>query len=701
VALMTTGMLMTELWVWSSWMGFCEGQANRSSLWNNEESVKGERMLPVLLAATMTLIACRGEDDECKPALHGWYDRDGDGFGGPDDQAYTCGDLELENNVDIVDDTGDCDDGDAAVNPGATEICNGADDDCDGAVDEDATDGGTWYADADGDGYGDAVTVSTSCEQPEGMVEDATDCDDADPTTFPNAEPGCDGLDHDCDGFMDNDADGDDHADEACGGDDCDDSDDNTYPLAPEVCEDGLVNDCLGSEAEATQQCWEDYELSRAQAKIIGDAERQEVGGALSGAGDVDGDGLADLLIGAGGYDGERGAAGLFLGPVSGTLGLSAADALLHGEAETDFASTVSAAGDLDGDGFDDLLIGASGEESNEGAGAAYVVLGPITGEADLADVAAKLLGEEACGGAAGTAVAGAGDVDGDGLDDILIGDSRECSVAEEAGAAYLVLGSQVGPAAGTQELSDARAKLLGIDSGARTGSSVAGPGDVNGDGLADLFIGAHNADGLVFSSGAAYLVLGPVSGERSLGDADASLVGESQHDDAGIAVAGAGDMDGDGLADLLIGAPEAGYDNDEGGLAYLVLGAPSGTVRLSEAAAVMVAEAQSDKAGNAVAGAGDADGDGWPDLLVGAYYADKRGTAYLVLGPVTGTVQLSAADAEFLSEAQGDHVGCAVAGAGDIDGDGDDELLVGAESEDEGGLSAGAAYLLDFGGGY
>ena len=153
---------------------------------------------------------CDGVDNDCDglvddddpdasdPAT--WYaDSDGDGYGDAGSSAVAC-DVPSG----FVADASDCDDGDAAVNPGATELCNAVDDDCDGTVDEpDAADASTWYADVDGDGYGDASSVTVACSQPTGFVADATDCDDTDAAINPGASEICNGVDDDCDGLVD------------------------------------------------------------------------------------------------------------------------------------------------------------------------------------------------------------------------------------------------------------------------------------------------------------------------------------------------------------------------------------------------------------------------------------------------------------------------------------------------------------------
>jgi len=216
---------------------------------------------------------CNGIDDDCDDEIDedgaldsAWYfDGDGDGYGDEDLVLTQC-----EQPSGYVLDGGDCDDGDDAVHPDADERCNGYDDDCDGEVDEDdAVDGLTWYADSDDDGFGDADSTTTACEQPSGYSDDASDCDDGDGDVFPGADEYCNGIDDDCDEVIDEDdaVDGDtfyadldqdgygdpDNTTTACDqpsgyvtdDSDCLDTDDATYPGADELC-DAIDNDCDG-----------------------------------------------------------------------------------------------------------------------------------------------------------------------------------------------------------------------------------------------------------------------------------------------------------------------------------------------------------------------------------------------------------------------------------------------------------------------
>ncbi|MFH1464755.1 MAG: MopE-related protein [Pseudomonadota bacterium] len=210
---------------------------------------------------------CDGEVDEATGSQ--WYeDSDGDGFGNPYSTLQAC-----EQPEGWVDGATDCDDDDAGVHPGADERCNLEDDDCDGAVDESPIDAGTWYPDADRDGYGDDASAMSACQQPSGTVAEGGDCDDTDAHVHPDADERCNGVDDDCDGATDEadaidpltwyqDDDGDGYGQEgataqACASGtgwaveagDCDDTDAGVHPGADEYC-DELDSDCDGEVAE-------------------------------------------------------------------------------------------------------------------------------------------------------------------------------------------------------------------------------------------------------------------------------------------------------------------------------------------------------------------------------------------------------------------------------------------------------------------
>ena len=192
-----------------------------------------------------------------------WYlDLDGDGYGDP-----TTGLFSSDTPSGYIADGSDCDDGDVAVNPAATETCNGRDDDCNGAAD-DGLPTATWYTDADGDTYGDPATSVSACAEPAGASADATDCDDTDATVFPGATETCDHGDDDCDGSVDEglptsrwhaDADGDTYGDPSTAtvdcaapagstadASDCDDTRASVSPAGTEVCN-ALDDDCDGA----------------------------------------------------------------------------------------------------------------------------------------------------------------------------------------------------------------------------------------------------------------------------------------------------------------------------------------------------------------------------------------------------------------------------------------------------------------------
>ena len=548
----------------------------------------------------------------------------------------------------------DCDDRDRSVHPGSAEVCDGIDQDCDGVVDEDPLDGGTWFEDEDGDGWG-SEQATTACRQP-GQVAKAGDCDDQDDAIFPGQEESWyDGVDQACDGGDDFDADG----DGAPLDEDCDDQDEGVFVGAPELC-DSVDQDCDGALSPCTLD----------EPVLEGEQAGDYAGFSVAGPGDVDLDGVPDLLVGA------RGADAVYLVPGAGSQVLAEAPRLV-GEVAGWAGVAVDGAGDTDGDGWPDLVVGARNDDlGGDDAGAAYLVRGPV-GSGLLRDHV-TLLGEGP-GDNAGIAVAGPGDLDGDGLADLAVGARNHDAGGSNAGAVYLLFGPI---SSGT--LGDEGVKLLGKQSGDLAGRSLAAGGDIDGDGQQDLLVGALFAH----QAGTVYVVTDQ--------DLDTELVGVEPDDGAGRSLAGVGDIDGDGLDDLIVGAPDASPNGASSGIAYLVLGpATVGTLALADAS--LLGENTGDNAGQSVTGA-DVNGDGVPDLVVGAYKNEPagsdRGAVYVVFGPTSGTVELSGA-IKLMGLDDNDQAGGAVSRVGDVDGDGREDLLVGAHQADWGGDNSGAAYLV------
>ena len=308
---------------------------------------------------------CDGRDEDCDDDVDEdavdvatwWLDLDGDGFGSGKISEEAC-----TPSSGYVAEAGDCDDVDADVNPDADEVCDGDDEDCDGLVDDDddSLDLGTastWYADADGDGYGDPDDSVVTCEQPTAYTDVAGDCDDSDDTTYEGSEEICnDGVDNDCDDSSDG------CALEA------------TYDLA-----DADVALWSNGEDDHAEQDG-DASLADAHATLTGAASGDLAGVAVAVVGDVDGDGAPDVIVGATDADPGGSASGeayLLYGPVSGTIDLGSADVVLDGESANDRAGSAVAGGDFDGTGYADLVISAPYDDTEaDDGGAAYLLMG-------------------------------------------------------------------------------------------------------------------------------------------------------------------------------------------------------------------------------------------------------------------------------------------------------------------------------------
>jgi len=629
------------------------------------------------------------------PTLYGadvfYVDADGDGYGDPDTATVLC-----ELTTGYVDNDLDCDDTLNLVNPGQAESCgNNLDDNCDGSADEeDAPYHVQWYTDADSDGYGDPDQKGpVQCSEPSGFANNAGDCNDAVSTINPGeTEIWYDGTDQDCDGRSDYDADYDAFDAQTYGGFDCDDTTDQANPGMVEICGDGIDNDCDGT----PDPCGVD-------ATLVGANTNDQLGVSVSSAGDWDGDGRLDLMVGADRFDDSgtaRGAVWLILGELTGDHTVTSRDsAQLVGEDDQDLAGgRLAAVGDMDDSGYSTVAIGALGDDDGgTEAGAVYLVSGPSLSSYTLSSAQAKLVGEVAYD-EAGAALAAAGDVDGDGYADLLVGASGFDAAGTDSGAAYLLLG----PVTADMDLSYANSRFGGEAAGDAAGAAVGGGKDLDGDGLDDMIVGAPYAQDDGSYVGAAYVVLGPTSDNTlTLDEADGRSLGEASGDQAGFSVAATGDMDGDGLADVIVGAPGSDTGGTTAGAVYLLSGADvtDGDHPMNEAHARIVGTSEDDWVGYSVSALGDMNVDGAPDFLFGARYIDTTqsdaGAAYVVFGPLSGNHTLSRADLAIQGTNASDEAGAAIAGVGDMDSDGSDDVLVGIPGSDDGAAEGGAVLMV------
>lgn len=310
----------------------------------------------------------------------------------------------------------------------------------------------------------------------------------------------------------------------------------------------------------------------------------------------------------------------------------------------------------------------------------------------------------------AGTSVGSAGDVNGDGVGDVIVGTSDNAG-RRNFGRAYVLFGP-LGNEVDLRHLGDDGFRIKASGSGDFTGRAVAGAGDVNGDGLDDVIVGAPWADFRArINSGSAYVVFGKADTVAvHLDDLDAGgyrIDGAGDHHYAGSAVSGIGDVNRDGLSDVVLGAPLASENGrDYSGSAYVVFGQAASDVidlrNLGDTGYRIDGSAPESTTGWSVSGAGDVNGDNKNDLVVGApaTYFDKRGASYVVFGGgPSADIDLASLGARGFKIAGGaaeDNFGRAVSGGGDVNGDGLDDVLIGAPTKSASGREdSGAAFLV------
>jgi Ca2+-binding RTX toxin-like protein len=365
----------------------------------------------------------------------------------------------------------------------------------------------------------------------------------------------------------------------------------------------------------------------------------------------------------------------------------------------------VGSAGDINGDGFADVIIGASRTYASD-PGTSYVIFGKAGGFGPLLTVS-QLDGSNGVAlDGSGMSAGGVGDVNDDGVDDLIVGNPEA-----PAGGAFVVFGTMGGFAASLNlsTLNGADGFIVdGIDAGDSCGLSVSG-GDINGDGLGDLIIGAGNADpGGRIDAGESYVVFGRTGGfgaHLNLAGLDGPngfvIAGIDAGDCSGISVSTAGDVNGDGRDDLIIGASMA----DPGGRAdagesYVVFGQTGGFAPSLDLASLdgsngfLIAGIDGgDGSGVKVSTAGDVNGDGRDDLIIGAKGSSETSLVFGRAGGLAASLDLSALDGTtgFVMNR-----GYGVSDGGDINGDGFDDLIIGSPLADPAGKDdAGEVYVI------
>jgi hypothetical protein len=457
--------------------------------------------------------------------------------------------------------------------------------------------------------------------------------------------------------------------------------------------------------------------------KIIGSGAGSDPN-SVSFAGDFNADGHVDYILGAP-SDGVAGTAYLFLGSdsetdidtesfTSGSGGMK----ILGASAGDNLGFSVGAAGDINDDGFDDCLVGApnAGVMFRGNAGIVYAIFGRAGPYTDLLLNAftAGSMGFKIVGDASGTnlgecstCLRGAlGDVNGDGIDDFAIGSPNSAFLGrEEAGVVYIIYGKPSDAPVTNYDLADdlgsSGTRVGGETAGDHLGSSLSGIGDVNGDGNNDLLIGCPDCDALGRTDAGVTFLLFSTSG-TDLADCDGTtcvrIVGGAEGDHLGQSTCACGDFNGDGIADIVLGAPGTTVDGvgANTGCVHVIYGSDTMTstfdtaTQTTGAAGFMICGVNAgDMLGTAVSSAGDVNGDGIPDILIGA--GGNHGGAFVVPG-VSGQCDDVDLRTELniciiIAPTEDSKLGLMLDGGGDVNGDGRPDMLLAA---------MGATYVVE-----
>ncbi len=631
---------------------------------------------------------CDGDSNELNVDACALYylDADQDGYGSTSSECRCV----ATGDYDVFDAT-DCDDGNGAISPDGVETCStSADDDCDGDANDPSADGCiTLYLDDDRDGYG--TTVSECRCSVTGNYDSplSTDCDDAQVAAYPGGpETWYDGIDGDCSRTSDYDQDLDGYEGTSYGGADCDDANASLSPSAAEICNDGLDNDCDGTGGACV---WSGTlsVMSSADAVIYGgDGSYMYFGFSLS-AGEIDGSVGDDLLVGAPGWNGGDGSAYQFVGANTGVNSSSIYTSWLYSYNQDSFGHDVAV---LEGTAQQIYVSEPYNDDNYTDGGATWMFYSPNSGYSSSNSCQVTY----GAGGStqAAWSVAAVTDQTGDGAAEVVIG-------APDYGWSNTQDGSVT-----LHSRTSCYSDIIGVESGwygrdylSRLGWDVA-VGDLTGDGLQDVIA---SAVGDSSDAGGVYILEMATAG---YGYAPSSATAEWQGavvgDGAGYALAVTGDVTGDGIEDLLIGAPGSDTLGIDAGAAYLVAGGSTGVQSLTAAYSVIVGEAAYLRLGSSVA-ALDLDSDGEVDLAVGgegtsgaSSYGTDVGHALLFYGPID--ILLGSASADVILEGYAeDQLGSAMT-VGDMNNDGREDWVIGAPQDSYWAYTQGGAVYTLYG---